>query len=81
MPRLFTAIEIPDDVRARLARLKSPLPGAKWVDPELLHISLRFAGDIDNLSAREFADALSQIGGDGSLPLLTTFFLKNLVSA
>ena len=63
MPRLFTAIEIPDDVRARLARLKSPLPGAKWVDPELLHISLRVAGDIDNLSAREFADALSQIGG------------------
>ena len=34
MPRLFTAIELPDDVRSALARLKQPLSGAKWVDPD-----------------------------------------------
>lgn len=62
MPRLFTGIELPDDVRHRLARLKSPLPGAKWVEPENLHITLRFAGDVGNPVAAEFADALAQIG-------------------
>lgn len=61
MPRLFTGIEIPETVRFRLAALKAPLPGTKWVEPENLHITLRFAGDISNLEAREFADALSQI--------------------
>ena len=56
--------KLPDDVRHRLARLKSPLPGAKWVEPENLHITLRFAGDVDNRVASEFADALSQIAMD-----------------
>lgn len=61
MPRLFTGLELPDDAVAALARLKSPLPGAKWVEPENLHLTLRFAGDVDNRVARELADALSEI--------------------
>jgi 2'-5' RNA ligase len=61
MPRLFTGIEIPQDIRLRLATLKAPLPGAKWVEPESLHITLRFAGDIDNVAAGELYDALAQI--------------------
>lgn len=61
MPRLFTGIELPPDAKAALARLKSPLPGAKWVEPESLHMTLRFAGDIDNRTAGELADALAQI--------------------
>jgi len=61
MPRLFTGIEIPDEQREQLARLRQPLAGVKWVDPENLHITLRFAGDIDNSRATEFADHLAGI--------------------
>lgn len=65
MPRLFTAIEIPAPLRERLALLKSPLPGARWVERDNLHVTLRFAGDIDNPTAREFADNLAAIASDG----------------
>lgn len=65
MPRLFTAIEIPLEQRERLALLKSPLPGGKWVERNSLHLTLRFAGDVDNPTAREFADNLAAIDCDG----------------
>ncbi len=61
MPRLFVGLEIPEDIRQRLARLTAPLPGAKWVDNRNYHVTLRFAGDIDNLTAREFVDQLARI--------------------
>jgi 2'-5' RNA ligase len=61
MPRLFAGLTLPEDVRLGLAMLKMPLPGAKWIEPENLHITIRFAGDISNIEAREFADALSRI--------------------
>jgi 2'-5' RNA ligase len=61
MVRLFTAIEIPEAQRVRLGLLRAPLGGAKWVDPENMHITLRFAGDIDETVADDFADALGEI--------------------
>jgi 2'-5' RNA ligase len=62
MPRLFTGIEIPAEQREEIARLRQPLPGnSRWIDPENLHLTLRFAGDIDNAQAREFADLLAGI--------------------
>jgi 2'-5' RNA ligase len=61
VPRLFTGIELPEDVRLALARLKQPLPGAKWVEPENLHLTLRFAGDIDHRVASEFAHFLGGV--------------------
>lgn len=61
MPRLFTAIEIPASIRQRLAFLRSPLPGAKWIEAEDMHITLRFAGDLDGRTADEFAGALAGI--------------------
>ncbi len=50
MPRLFTAIEIPAPIRLRLSLLRAPLSGAKWIEPENMHITVRFAGDIDGRS-------------------------------
>lgn len=64
MPRLFTGIEIPSELRNELSLLRAPLPGAKWIEPENLHITLRFAGDIDNRVAAEFADFLGAIDTD-----------------
>ena len=58
MPRLFTAIEIPPSIRQRLALVRAPLSGAKWIEAENMHVTLRFAGDIDERTADEFAGAL-----------------------
>jgi 2'-5' RNA ligase len=64
MPRLFSGLELPEDVRERLALVRGPLPGAKWVEPESLHITLRFAGDIDNRVADELAGFLDDVAAD-----------------
>jgi RNA 2',3'-cyclic 3'-phosphodiesterase len=61
MPRLFTAIEIPETVRMHLSLIRAPLAGAKWIGPENMHITLRFAGDIDGRSADELTDRLASI--------------------
>jgi 2'-5' RNA ligase len=61
MPRLFTALEIPASLRTRLSLLRAPLSGAKWVEPENMHITLRFAGDIDGRMADDFADQLAEV--------------------
>ena len=61
MPRLFVGLELPEPVRMRLSLVRSPLPGAKWVETEDLHITLRFAGDIDNRQADELVGFLDGI--------------------
>ena len=61
MPRLFTAIEIPPLIRQHLALMRAPLPGARWIEAEDMHITLRFAGDLDGRTAEEFADLLAGI--------------------
>ena len=61
MPRLFTAIEIPEAIRLRLSLVRAPLSGTKWIEPENMHITLRFAGDIDGRTADEFASFLAGV--------------------
>lgn len=61
MPRLFTALDVPDEIRDELYRLHQPLPGARWIDPANYHITLRFAGDIDKARAYEFMANLARI--------------------
>ncbi len=64
MPRLFAAVELPEEARDELAALEAPLQGARWMEHDELHLTLRFAGDVDNARAREFADALASIARD-----------------
>ena len=47
MPRLFTALEIPRDAALSLSLLRGGLPGARWIDVENYHITLRFIGDVE----------------------------------
>ena len=61
MPRLFTAIEIPQPIRQRLSLIRAPFPGARWIAQEDMHVTLRFFGDIDGRTADEVADFLGGI--------------------
>jgi 2'-5' RNA ligase len=65
MPRLFTGVEIPSDVGHALSSLRGGLPGARWVDPGNYHLTLRFIGDVDDVTAHEVADLLSRIKRGG----------------
>ena len=58
MPRLFTGIELPLEIRTRLSLLSAPLTGARWVEVDNLHLTLRFLGDIENRAADEFIDSI-----------------------
>jgi len=61
MPRLFTALEIPPDVGQALGMLRGGLPGARWINPENYHLTLRFIGDIDDALAHEIAMLLGRV--------------------
>ena len=61
MPRLFTGLELPKPLIDRLSLLRGKLSGARWIDPERYHVTLRFVGDIDDATAHHFATALSEI--------------------
>ena len=61
MPRLFTAIEIPSGIAQALSMLRGGLHGARWIDPENYHITLRFLGDIDERQANDAAAILDEV--------------------
>lgn len=61
MIRLFVGIGLSDETRDRLTELQSGVPGARWVAPENLHVTLRFVGDLDHGLAEDLADSLSLI--------------------
>jgi 2'-5' RNA ligase len=61
MPRLFTGLEIPSRVAQSLAMMRGGLPGARWIDPENYHLTLRFIGDIDDALANEIAGMLGRV--------------------
>ena len=61
MPRLFTGLEIPASIGQALSAYRGGLPGARWIDPENYHITLRFIGDVDHAMARDVFSIL----GDG----------------
>ena len=61
MPRLFTGIELPEAVVGQLSLLRGGVVGARWLDPEDYHITLRFIGDVDGGVARDIAETLGDI--------------------
>ncbi len=61
MIRLFVAIPLPGDVRERLGLLAGGIPGAKWVEPANLHLTLRFIGEVEEPVVAEIAAALETI--------------------
>ncbi|MCI0465577.1 MAG: RNA 2',3'-cyclic phosphodiesterase [Beijerinckiaceae bacterium] len=61
MPRLFTGLEIPSGLAMDLSMLRGGLSGARWIDAENYHLTLRFIGDNDDGTAREVHSTLERI--------------------
>ena len=61
MPRLFAALEVPRDAALSLSLLRGGLVGARWIDTEYFHITLRFMGDVDRHMATEIVGALDRV--------------------
>lgn len=61
MPRLFTGIEIPAAIGEQLSYLRGGLPGARWINPDNYHLTLRFVGDVDMNVAEEIATGLARV--------------------
>lgn len=59
MPRLFTGLEIPPQMRTRLSFLQTGMENVRWIDPGDFHITLRFIGDVGRRDAHMIVDALS----------------------
>ena len=61
MLRLFVGIEFPPELRLQLSLLCHGVPGARWVDPGNLHLTLRFIGEIDEGLAHDVDGALVRL--------------------
>ena len=47
MIRLFFGLELPGELRMRIAAISTGIDRARWVAPENLHITLRFVGEVE----------------------------------
>jgi len=63
MIRTFIAVELPEKFMPEIQRISSmiKIPGVKLVEPGLVHITLKFLGDIHEDKVEPIASALSQI--------------------
>jgi RNA 2',3'-cyclic 3'-phosphodiesterase len=61
MPRLFTGLELPAAVVGQLALARGGIVGARWLEPDDYHITLRFIGDIDARTARDIDETLGEV--------------------
>ena len=55
MIRLFFALELPEELRQRIAMLAGGIDRARFVPPENLHITLRFIGETDEPTLQDIA--------------------------
>jgi 2'-5' RNA ligase len=75
--RLFVALDLPDSLKKTLADLNPNLPGVRWTEAPLLHLTLGFFGSVpedvelkfrENLNAIEFGAFFLPIMGMGAFP-------------
>jgi 2'-5' RNA ligase len=72
--RLFVALEVPEparrEVRRRVEGLRDRLPRARWVDLDILHLTLLFLGETAEAHVPALAAKLRQVfAGFSPLPL------------
>jgi RNA 2',3'-cyclic 3'-phosphodiesterase len=61
MFRLFVGIGLPEDVRLRLAHVCAGVPGAKWIDAQSMHLTLRFIGEVGGGDVEDIDAALQRV--------------------
>ena len=66
--RSFVAIELPAGIRTELTSLEEKLkarrhPFVKWVDPESMHLTLKFLGNVAVDSVPQIVGAMSRVAG------------------
>lgn len=59
--RLFVAIDLPEAVKEQLTMISCGLPGARWVKPEQLHLTLRFIGEVDGSTFLDIQEGLAEV--------------------
>src|SRR3990172_5088457 len=72
--RAFIAIELPDEIRQRLGQLETQLKTGgqqqvRWVNPESIHLTLKFLGNISSGRVGEITGAMEAAARE--IPLFT----------
>ena len=60
--RLFVAIDLPDSTRQLLADLDPHIRGVRWTEPDQMHLTLGFFGDVPEDVELKLREKLSAIG-------------------
>jgi 2'-5' RNA ligase len=60
--RLFVAIDLPDSTRQLLADLDPDIRGVRWTEPDQMHLTLGFFGDVPEDNELKLREKLSAIG-------------------
>ncbi len=61
MQRLFVAIDLPEDIKDELVGIAFGVPGARWVDPDSLHVTLRFLGEVNGTTVQDLGTRLGRL--------------------
>lgn len=59
MHRLFVGLDPPEDVKDALIDRMGGVEGARWQSDAQLHLTLKFAGEVDRHTANDIAEALA----------------------
>jgi len=64
--RSFIAIELPPEVREALGSLEKRLKAGrhsfvKWVDPDSIHLTLKFLGNVDSTAVPDIVEAMNRV--------------------
>jgi 2'-5' RNA ligase len=59
--RLFVALDLPASVKKSLTRISYGLSGVRWVEPDQMHLTLRFIGDTDYTQEASVRTALQEV--------------------
>ncbi len=61
MYRLFVAIDLTEDAKEAISRIRGGIPGVKWIDMAQLHLTLRFIGDADDAMLLRIREELAGV--------------------
>jgi RNA 2',3'-cyclic 3'-phosphodiesterase len=66
MPRLFVAVDLPEEHKRLLSGLQTDIPTARWSRPQQMHLTLRFIGaDVPAEQLEPIKTALRDIRAEG----------------